>query len=681
MKKMWKKTVFGLAAVFCFISCQNQPAVDTTPPAVVTELKAAAEAGKIVLTWTDPSDSDLYGIKVYNGAVSADSRVAKLDDGILVGKGLQKYEVSGLIDGQSYTFKLSAVDEAFNESETVESEAVVFTKKVKEVVVETKVDKEVDKIIEKPIEKIVDKTVDKEVPRTFAAAVTYTLNDLGATGLEITMNTATEGAEIHYTLDGSEPAATSSLYSAPIVIKENSVIKAVAIKEGIENSSVSAAEVSILSRAILNAVTMTSEDLGPEGIRVSMATSTPGATIYYTLNGLDPDGNSSVYAEPLIIKDDKTIKSVAVKPGMDNGPVSAVFVSVANKTINNVIYTAKLKAGKYIIYHKKQELDGNYVTFKTEQDITVTENTSISDLKQSVPGFQANVMTQNYTITISYKRIPIVHTFKAGTEGKFADGSSETKINGIYEAACSVPVPTSSTHEFLEWVETSEDPSVFGLTDKTFTAKWREIVTAANCRVGDFVLKDGASTGVKYLRSSDYESSLKDDVIAIIIRQTTETTPALGLGIKIGTSLSFGTNNNLTATLPVELKTLTDGSTAPTILNITEATKNDWPAFKYCMDYGADNSLSGIVNSGWYLPTITELKLIYDNKSAIQSDFEKLGIEPIKETVATTFISCNLAEPNNNSNYYKIIYVKSGNEKNVRLEIASSYTCAIHTFN
>lgn len=681
MKKMWKKTVFGLAAVFCFISCQNQPAVDTTPPAVVTELKAAAEAGKIVLTWTDPSDSDLYGIKVYNGAVSADSRVAKLDDGILVGKGLQKYEVSGLIDGQSYTFKLSAVDEAFNESETVESEAVVFTKKVKEVVVETKVDKEVDKIIEKPIEKIVDKTVDKEVPRTFAAAVTYTLNDLGATGLEITMNTATEGAEIHYTLDGSEPAATSRLYSAPIVIKENSVIKAVAIKEGIENSSVSAAEVSILSRAILNAVTMTSEDLGPEGIRVSMATSTPGATIYYTLNGLDPDGNSSVYAEPLIIKDDKTIKSVAVKPGMDNGPVSAVFVSVANKTINYVIYTAKLKAGKYIIYHKKQELDGNYVTFKTEQDITVTENTSISDLKQSVPGFQANVMTQNYTITISYKRIPIVHTFKAGTEGKFADGSSETKINGIYEAACSVPVPTSSTHEFLGWVETSENPSVFGLTDKTFTAKWREIVTAANCRVGDFVLKDGASTGVKYLRSSDYESSLKDDVIAIIIRQTTETTPALGLGIKIGTSLSFGTNNNLTATLPVELKTLTDGSTAPTILNITEATKNDWPAFKYCMDYGADNSLSGIVNSGWYLPTITELKLIYDNKSAIQSDFEKLGIEPIKETVATTFISCNLAEPNNNSNYYKIIYVKSGNEKNVRLEIASSYTCAIHTFN
>lgn len=680
MKKMWKKTVFGLAAVFCFISCQNQPAVDTTPPAGVTELKAAAEAGKIVLTWTDPSDSDLYGIKVYNGAVSADSRVAKLDDGILVGKGLQKYEVSGLIDGKSYTFKLSAVDEAFNESETVESEAVVFTKKVKEVIVETKVDKEVDKIIEKPIEKIVDKTVDKEVPRTFAAAVTYTLNDLGATGLEITMNTATEGAEIHYTLDGSEPAATSRLYSAPIVIKENSVIKAVAIKEGIENSSVSAAEVSILSRAILNAVTMTSEDLGPEGIRVSMATSTPGATIYYTSNGLDPDGNSLVYAEPLIIKDDRTIKSVAVKPGMDNGPVSAVFVSVANKTINNVIYTAKLKAGKYTIYHKKQELDGNYVTFKTEQNITVTENTSISDLKQSVPGFQANVMTQDYTITISYKRIPIVHTFKAGTEGKFADGSSETKINGIYEAVCSVPVPTSSTHEFLGWVETSENPSVFGLTDKTFTAKWREIVTAANCRVGDFVLKDGASTGVKYLRSSDYESSLKNDVIAIIIRQTTETTPALGLGIKIGTSLSFGTNNNYTTPLPEQLKTLTDGSTAPTILNITETTKKDWPAFKYCMDYGADNSLFGIVSSGWYLPTITELKLIYDNKSAIQSDFEKLGEEPITYD-KRSFVSCNTTDPNRNYNSYKLLSGENCTEITRTLPTSGSYTCAIHTFN
>lgn len=57
-------------------------------------------------------------------------------------------------------------------------------------------------------------------------------------GTEITITCATEGAEIHYTLDGSEPSATSTLYSAPVVIEEATTIKAIATKEGLQASPV-----------------------------------------------------------------------------------------------------------------------------------------------------------------------------------------------------------------------------------------------------------------------------------------------------------------------------------------------------------------------------------------------------------------------------------------------------------
>ncbi len=49
---------------------------------------------------------------------------------------------------------------------------------------------------------------------------------------------ATEGAEIHYTLDGSKPDASSPLYTEPLSLSANASVRAVAIKSGLLNSKV-----------------------------------------------------------------------------------------------------------------------------------------------------------------------------------------------------------------------------------------------------------------------------------------------------------------------------------------------------------------------------------------------------------------------------------------------------------
>ncbi len=55
---------------------------------------------------------------------------------------------------------------------------------------------------------------------------------------QITLSTRTEGAAIHYTLDGSEPTEESALYTGPFTLRESAPIRACAFKEGMEPSFV-----------------------------------------------------------------------------------------------------------------------------------------------------------------------------------------------------------------------------------------------------------------------------------------------------------------------------------------------------------------------------------------------------------------------------------------------------------
>ena len=60
-------------------------------------------------------------------------------------------------------------------------------------------------------------------------------------GTVVTIATATEGASIYYTIDGTEPTAESKLYTEGITVSEAMTIKAIAVKEGMLNSEVATA--------------------------------------------------------------------------------------------------------------------------------------------------------------------------------------------------------------------------------------------------------------------------------------------------------------------------------------------------------------------------------------------------------------------------------------------------------
>jgi hypothetical protein len=77
---------------------------------------------------------------------------------------------------------------------------------------------------------------------------TPTFNPPGGTyptAQSVTLATATPGASIRYTLDGSTPTATSTLYTGPITIAASATVNAIGLKAGLFNSAVASASYTI----------------------------------------------------------------------------------------------------------------------------------------------------------------------------------------------------------------------------------------------------------------------------------------------------------------------------------------------------------------------------------------------------------------------------------------------------
>lgn len=139
----------------------------------------------------------------------------------------------------------------------------------------------------------------------------------------ITITTATSGAEIYYTTDGSVPSAENGTkYAAALNTTSTVTVKAIAVKEGAYSSAV------VEKKFVNTAAVETPVISVPEGdfwntITVFAFSDTDGAEIHYTTDGSEPSKTSTLYNATTGIKIDNTttLKVVAVKSGLENSQV------------------------------------------------------------------------------------------------------------------------------------------------------------------------------------------------------------------------------------------------------------------------------------------------------------------------------------------------------------------------
>ncbi|MGG0882924.1 chitobiase/beta-hexosaminidase C-terminal domain-containing protein, partial [Brevibacillus parabrevis] len=143
-----------------------------------------------------------------------------------------------------------------------------------------------------------------------------------AAGTTVALSTNTAGATIHYTTDGNAPTGSSPVYSTPIPVNSAMTIKAIAVLAGMTDSTVMSESYTILPPPQVATPTATpSSGAVLVGTPVTLQTTTPGATIYYTTDGNTPTTSSNVYSTPIPINSAVTIKAIAVLGGMTDSTV------------------------------------------------------------------------------------------------------------------------------------------------------------------------------------------------------------------------------------------------------------------------------------------------------------------------------------------------------------------------
>ena len=106
----------------------------------------------------------------------------------------------------------------------------------------------------------------------------------------VSISTTTSGATVRYTLDGSEPTSSWSSYSGALTIAETLTLKARAYKTGWTPSDSGYASFWISGGTVATPTVTPTGGTQTSPPYVSMSTSTSGATLRYTLDGIDADG-------------------------------------------------------------------------------------------------------------------------------------------------------------------------------------------------------------------------------------------------------------------------------------------------------------------------------------------------------------------------------------------------------
>ena len=162
------------------------------------------------------------------------------------------------------------------------------------------------------------------------ASATYTLKcvtpaislDAGAVyyGTETSISCSTDGAAIHYTTDSSTPTSSSTTYSSSIAITSAQTIKAIAVKDGWDDSDVASAAYTIKAP---DAPTFSLDaGLVSKGSSLTLTTSA-GANIRYTTDGSTTPTASvgTVYDGAITLNAAQTIKAIAYDGGGNTSSV------------------------------------------------------------------------------------------------------------------------------------------------------------------------------------------------------------------------------------------------------------------------------------------------------------------------------------------------------------------------
>ena len=224
----------------------------------------------------------------------------------------------------------------------------------------------------------------------------------------VTLSSATEGATVRYTTDGSIPNSSSTVYSGAIELSSTTTIKAYASKSGMTDSAVATALYTI------NLPIVAEPTFSPAGgtytsvQSVTLSSATAGASIRYTTDGSTPNSSSTVYSDPINVTESKTIKAYATKYGMADSSISQSIYTInlpppspwlhGDIGTVNLTGTALYSSGSFSNTGAGADIEGtadafHYIYQSISGDVTITAR--VESLDNTDPWAKAGVMIRS----------------------------------------------------------------------------------------------------------------------------------------------------------------------------------------------------------------------------------------------------------------------------------------------
>jgi alpha-tubulin suppressor-like RCC1 family protein len=279
---------------------------------------------------------------------------------------------------------------------------------------------------------------------------------------------ATIGATIRYTTDGSEPTASSPVYSKPIAVTVSLTLAAKAFAPGLPDSAPATASYTLK---------VATPSLSPGGGSyttpqlVTASTTTSGATLRYTLDGSDPTDASAEYTAPLSVGTTTTLKVAGFKPGWTTSDIAMATYSMSFGTLAAPSFSPPPQ-----VY-----VDSVQVTISADAGASVLHTTDGSDPTPSSALYTGPVGLLQ-TTTLKAKAWKTDHAPSAVTAGTYTLKVAPPVLGlpaGAYPPGTRISVTSATAGAGLRYTLTGAEPSP---SDS-------QIASGGSLAVGNFTLK------------------------------------------------------------------------------------------------------------------------------------------------------------------------------------------------
>ena len=254
-------------------------------------------------------------------------------------------------------------------------------------------------------------------PTFSPAAGTY------AEAQEVTISSATSGATIYYTLDGNDPTTSSDVYSSAIEIDETTTIKAIAVKDGMDDSDVAEATYTIDPNAPGTASNPFTVADAIEYINTLGTASSPNDVYVSGIISQVDSYNSKYHSITYWISDEGTT-STQMEVYSGKGLDGADFSSEADLQVGDIVTVC----GKVKMYNTTPEFDVSSKLVSFERPASVVEAPVFT------PAGGTYTETQSVEITCATENATIYYTI---------DGTDPTNESTEYTSAISVAKTTT----------------------------------------------------------------------------------------------------------------------------------------------------------------------------------------------------------------------------------------------